>query len=87
MLTPAQVEALYAPKPSKKKGLGKVLTSEGWTVIEKMGDYNFGGFQGKAGTIRRNRKGATRRLPNGSRRHFMPYMEGIEVIAYKLNSK
>lgn len=86
MLTPAQVEAIYRRKPSKASK-GKALTRDGWEVITKVSDYNLDGFQGKVGTVRRNRKGATRRLPNGTRKHFGPYMEGKEVIAYKLAAK
>lgn len=86
MLTPAQVEQIYQRKPSKV-AKGKALTRDGWETIEKVGDYNLGSYQGKVGSIRRNRKGATRRLPNGSRRYFEPFMEGKEVIAYKLASK
>ena len=87
MLTPAQVEALYAPKVGKGKILGKALTRDGWENITKIGDYNLDGFQGKAGSIRRSAKGRTRRMPDGWRRHFGPYMDGKEVIAYKLKSK
>lgn len=90
MLTPAQVDAIYRRKPSKV-AKGRALVRNGnevvWEDIEKVGDYNLNGFAGKVGTIRRNRKGATRRLPNGTRRHFGPYMEGKEVLAYKLASK
>ena len=39
-------------------------------------------FEGKAGTIRRSRKGATRRLANGSRR----YVDSgeVDMVAYKV---
>lgn len=86
MLTPAQVEDIYRRKPSKASK-GKALTRDGWEEITKVSDFNLTAFAGKVGTIRRNRKGATRRLPNGSRRHYGPYMDGKEVIAYKLASK
>jgi hypothetical protein len=87
MLTPAQVSDLYAPKTRKGKSLGKAFTRDGWESITKVGDYNLGSFQGKVGSIRRSAKGRTRRMPDGSRRYFEPYMEGKEVIAYKLKSK
>lgn len=87
MLTPAQVEAIYRRKPSKAskgRALVRIGSKVEWEDIVTVGDYNLNGFAGKVGTVRRNRKGATRRLPNGTRRHFGPYMEGKEVIAYKL---
>jgi hypothetical protein len=88
MLTPAQVSDIYTRKAKGGKvALGFAITRDGREPITKMGDYNIEGFAGRAGTIRRNRKGATRRMPNGTRRYFGPYMDGKEVIAYKLRSK
>lgn len=87
MLTPAQVEDIYRRKPSKASK-GRALVRNGsevaWEDITTIGDLNLGSYQGKVGTVRRNRKGATRRLPNGSRRFYRNYMDGKEVIAYKL---
>jgi hypothetical protein len=40
-------------------------------------------FEGKAGTMRRSRKGATRRMPNGSRYVVGQYDEP-QVLAYKV---
>ena len=42
-----------------------------------------GKFEGKAGTIRRSRKGATRRLPNGRRPYIAPIPFDEAVSWYK----
>jgi hypothetical protein len=91
MLSDSQVTDLYAAKSSKKKqrahrkSLGKVFIEvEGKLVsqpVYKMGDFDFGKFEGKAGSIRRSRKGASRRLANGRRRYVNLTNE---VIAYRL---
>lgn len=88
MLDEAQVADLYASKQDKRKpakGKGYVLLNTGDGIerqtIQRMGDYDFGSFEGKVGSIRRSRKGATRRVPNGSRKYVRMTNE---VIAYKL---
>lgn len=43
----------------------------------------FGKYEGKAGTMRRSRKGVARRMPNGRRYYTHPGMGGeVEVVAY-----
>lgn len=84
MLDQVTIQSLYASKASKpkqRKPLGKVLTSEGWQTVYKKTDYDYGAFEGRVGSIRRSRKGATRRLANG-RRYYINVTN--EVVAYKL---
>lgn len=42
-------------------------------------------FTGKTGTVRRNRKGRTRILPNGSRRYIRSWWDSDGIVAYKAN--
>lgn len=51
-----------------------------------MGDFDLGTFQGKVGSIRRSRKGASRRMPNG-RRYYQAHdydANKQDVVAYSL---
>ena len=94
MLSQAKIAELFADKKTKreqrKAGKGKVfirnehgLVTE---IITKMGDYDLGQHVGKVGTMRRSRKGASRRMPNG-KRSYQPHdydADGTEVVAYSL---
>lgn len=90
MLSQAEIAALYAPREARtgKKGKGFVMvrTEDGLSkqVIEKMGDHDFGAFEGKVGTMRRSTKGRTRRMPNGSRRYVRSWFAEDAVVAYSL---
>ena len=80
---------LLASKTKTSKGRALVRNSEGqleWVLIEKMGDFDLGKHVGNVGTMRRSRKGASRRMPNG-KRYYQPHdfdTNGTEVVAYKL---
>lgn len=90
MLDDATVEQLYAAKNAKrtKQGKGYVILRGGEKqIIEKMGDFEFGAFVGKVGSIRRSRKGASRRLPNGRRKYDAPWDGKLDVVSYKLKSR
>jgi len=77
----ADILALLAPKKKAPQGVGRKFTSEGWETLTTTTEC--GTFRGKAGSIRRNRKGATRRLPNGWRT-YPAWNDGTEALAYKL---
>jgi len=66
------------PAPAARKGR-KVFTSEGW-VSMKVNATTVGAFEGKAGSLRRSRKGRTYRMANG--RRFYNDLEAT-VLAYK----
>lgn len=94
MLSQEQLDAVFAHKASKRqaKGKGKAFVRiEGkleHTTIRKMGDFDFGQHHGKVGSIRRSNKGASRRMPNGSR-YYVAHdydRDKPEVVAYKLRS-
>lgn len=91
MLSQAKIADLFADKRKQRKaGKGKVfirnehgLVTE---IITKMGDYDLGQHVGKVGSMRRSRKGASRRMPNG-RRYYQPHdydKDSQEVVAYSL---
>jgi len=88
----ALIEYLMKPKPRKtakpkywvRKADGSL---EGYA--NKPTGLNSGSYQGKAGSIRRNRKGATRRLANGSRRYVYPWWDENErdlIVSYQAGS-
>lgn len=82
-LTSSEISELLAPRAKKVKtptGVGSKFDSDGWKVLESTSEV--GKFEGRAGTIKRNRKGRTSRLPNGSR--WYPKWLEHEVLAYKL---
>lgn len=91
MLSEVQLAAIYAPKASRRKaskGRAFVRGNDGIesVVITKMGDFDLGKHVGKVGSMRRSRKGQSRRMPNG-RRSYQPRdydTNGVEVVAYSL---
>lgn len=97
MLTEDQISDLYESRAARKKpaqGKGKVWVRDASNTlvtetVTRMGDYNWGTHVGKVGTMRRSRKGASRRMPNGSRKYqAMNYdPQTPEVIAYKLKPR
>jgi hypothetical protein len=100
MLSEAQLNELYAPREvSKRSKASKGKQSKGTVIVRtstgvlearkitKMGDHDFGAFVGKVGTMRRSTKGATRRMPNGSRKYQLAWYEEETVVAYKLKSR
>lgn len=95
MLSEATIADLFASRSAKKqsKAVGKgraiIRNSEGTletVTIKKMGDFDLGKHVGKVGSIRRSRKGASRRLPNGKRyyQHHDYDANAQEVVAYSL---
>jgi hypothetical protein len=78
----ADIALLLAPRKRKApQGKGRKFTSEGWEVLTTTTEC--GTFRGKAGTIKRNRKGRTTRMPNGWRTYPV-WNDGTEALAYKL---
>jgi hypothetical protein len=80
-------------KPASKRGLVKTPTGKAeWVTMSSLADV--GRFQGKTGSVYRNRKGQARRRPNG----YVTYLGGEwkygpdgtvrpNVIAYRVGSK
>jgi len=93
MIDQELIESLYATRTGKNsprsKGFVIERSEEGLEVrgIAKMGDHDFGSFQGKVGTMRRSTKGRSRRMPNGSRRYVHNWFEQPTVVAYKLKPR
>jgi hypothetical protein len=94
MLDQDLIDTLYATRTGVKspRALGKVITRNAPGDLEvsgiaKMGDHDFGSFQGKVGTMRRSTKGRSRRMPNGSRRYVHNWFESNTVVAYKLKPR
>lgn len=85
-LTTSELNVLLAPRKRKTKdptGKGKVwdATQNSFVPFDsKM--HDLGTYTGRVGTTRRNNKGGTKRMPNGSRR-YLPWNPN-EVTAYKL---
>jgi hypothetical protein len=52
--------------------------------LPKLDHGGYGSYVGKAGSMRRSRKGTPRRLPNGRRKYEMLHEEWM-VVAYKPN--
>lgn len=76
---------LLAPPPRKSRTGGKsyALLDNGDKVpLSSLSVETLGSFQGKAGTMRRSRKGRTYRQANGSR-FYCPNYTGVRVLAYK----
>lgn len=65
-----------------QSGFALVRTENGLEKVA-LDKINLGGFEGKAGTARRSRKGRTYRAPNG-RRHYAGQYETPEVVSYLL---
>jgi len=74
----AKVAKLAKPRKATMAGRGKGFDGEVWRTL-KAGEVE--AFHGKAGSIRRTRKGRTRRLPNG-RRWYPAWTDTEQVIAY-----
>jgi hypothetical protein len=75
------LKALLAGAPKKNRSTGYALVKrDGQLERVPLSEVDIGAFQGKAGTIRRSRKGAMRRQANG-RRFYAPYGKS-EVVAY-----
>jgi len=93
MLDQELIDTLYATRTGKNspRAKGKVFERKPgelatWTGIAKMGDHDFGSFEGKVGSVRRSTKGRSRRMPNGRRKYVQNWFEETTVIAYKLKS-
>jgi hypothetical protein len=76
MPTLDEVLALLAAKDRKSATGNKWFDGTEWHYGTAR---NVGSFQGRAGSIRRNRKGATSRMPNGTRKYID---NQTAVIAY-----
>lgn len=84
-LNEIQVAALLAtPAQDTVTGKRAIVIKDGVLSVvsrDSIKSDAFGKFHGRAGGIRRTRKGATRRLANGSR--FYLHGEGeVQVIGY-----
>jgi hypothetical protein len=76
MMTPELIAKLMNPKLRRKQAV-KTLPAK----------KNTGGqFEGKQGTIRRNRKGRTRRLANGER-YYVPTLQEWQACGLCLDKK
>jgi hypothetical protein len=79
-LSQNQLMSLLAiPKGEKRKTNAWIMDGDTLTR-ETVKSSQFGKFEGKAGSVVRNRKGATRRMPNGRRYYVRP--TDLEVVAY-----
>jgi len=95
MIDQELIDTLYATRTGKNspRSLGKVFQRgengelASFTGIAKMGDHDFGSFQGKVGSVRRSAKGRTRRMPNGRRKHEFGWWLDDRVLAYKLKPR
>jgi hypothetical protein len=83
----SEIQALLAGKPKKAKQASDMPghayireTPKGPLVKVSTSEVYVGGFQGKAGSVVRNRKGGTRRKANG-RRNYIQNVE-VEVVSY-----
>lgn len=70
---------LAIPKDEKRKTNAWIRDGDE-LIRETVKSRDFGKFEGKAGDIVRNRKGATRRKANG-RRYYVTSSD-VEVVAY-----
>lgn len=89
-LSKAFIASLYAkPRKASKGANGAfyLLQKPGCTTLEMHAGApsasQAGSFQGRVGSMRRTRKGATRRNPNGSRR-YVNNTNQEQVVAYKV---
>lgn len=85
-LSIADITALTTKRSKKgstaKKGYAIVRSADGGLDKVPLDSVSsVGKFEGKAGTMRRSRKGTPRRLPNGTR-FFAPNWE-TEVVSYR----
>ena len=87
MLDLAQIQAVRAHAKKSSTGLRKfawVRGEDGQLVkvaLATVAAAELGSFQGRAGSLRRSRKGATRRLANGRRNYIAPW--NGRVVSYK----
>jgi hypothetical protein len=77
---------MFAKPSVLKGGTGgkKVYWSDGAVTLDLASAMAKGGFTGKAGTMKRSRKGRTYRAPNGSRTYLNNWWDETTVIAYQI---
>lgn len=85
MLSLEQIQAVRAGV--KKNSTGSLAKSFAWVrgedgLFEKVPlssveAMDLGSFQGRAGSLRRSRKGAVRRLPNGRRKFVQTWKSSV----------